>query len=166
MSRYCRSCEHFQTQDSIFCEQCGRILPPTLPEPPATEGAGPAGAKPPAPPPGLRVLILNTSQWTGWLNDAEIHIGRGDARLGIHPTLDLTEAGGQGAGVSRRHARISRQPDGYYLEDLGSINGTFINRRRLPPGAPVALGDRDEIRLGNVILRVILAPQGTVEVRA
>ena len=63
-------------------------------------------------------------------------------------------------GVSRRHVRILRQPDGYYVEDLGSINGTFLNRRRLSPGAPAELKDGDELRLGNIVLRVVLGGIG------
>ena len=93
---------------------------------------------------------------TEWLDDPVIQIGRADSQTSRIPTLDLTAEGGQQAGVSRQHARILHQPDGYYVEDLGSINGTFINRRRLTPGQPTEVSDRDEIRLGNMVLRVIL----------
>lgn len=45
--------------------------------------------------------------------------------------------------VSRHHARIVRHSDGYYLEDLNSINGTYVNRERID--APQRLNDGDEI---------------------
>jgi DNA-binding winged helix-turn-helix (wHTH) protein len=52
--------------------------------------------------------------------------------------------------VSRRHARIVVSGDRAVLEDLGSHNGTFVRDQRI--GAPVPLADRDEIRLGSVLM--------------
>ena len=59
------------------------------------------------------------------------------------------------AKVSRRHARIRREASNrYIIEDLGSTNGTFINRgRRLIPGNPNILNDGDEIIVGKTFLR-------------
>jgi len=53
--------------------------------------------------------------------------------------------------VSRRHARISISASGASLEDLDSKNGTFLRGERV--SAAVALADRDEIRVGSVVLR-------------
>src|SRR4051812_164995 len=47
--------------------------------------------------------------------------------------------------VSRRHARILRRPDGYYLEDLRSGGGTQLNGR--PVRAPIRLSPGDQIRI-------------------
>ncbi|HUS17197.1 MAG TPA: FHA domain-containing protein [Chloroflexia bacterium] len=104
----------------------------------------------------LRVLVLNTGRLTEWIDEPVIHVGRTDRSANVFPTIDLETDGGQNAGVSRRHVRMSRQPDGYYLEDLGSINGSFLNRRRLSPGNPTELKDGDEVRLGNIVLRIVL----------
>jgi pSer/pThr/pTyr-binding forkhead associated (FHA) protein len=58
------------------------------------------------------------------------------------------------AKVSRRHARIMRRNGQYFIEDLGSTNGTFINRgRRLLPGDRQPLRDGDEIIVGKTFLR-------------
>ena len=108
----------------------------------------------------LRVLVLNTGRLTDWIEEDVIHVGRLDRSAGVFPEIDLENDGGHNAGVSRRHVRILRQPDGYYVEDLGSINGTFLNRRRLSPGAPAELKDGDELRLGNIVLRVVLGGIG------
>ena len=55
------------------------------------------------------------------------------------------------AEVSRQHARITRTPAGYVLEDLGSTNGTFVNGDRL--AAPRVLNAGDLIGVGeNVTL--------------
>jgi DNA-binding winged helix-turn-helix (wHTH) protein len=52
--------------------------------------------------------------------------------------------------VSRRHARIVISGEGAVLEDLGSRNGTFVRGQRVE--SPVPLRDRDEIRLGSVVM--------------
>lgn len=87
------------------------------------------------------------------LSAAESHIGRWDADGGIFPDVDL-DSDDPEAKVSRRHARITFQDGQYLLEDLGSTNGTFINRgKRLAPGARQPLKDGDEIIVGKTFLR-------------
>ncbi len=87
------------------------------------------------------------------LSSDESNIGRWDADNGIFPDVDL-DAYDPEAKVSRKHARILLQNDGYLLEDLGSTNGTFVNRgRRLIPGNPHRLNDGDEIIVGKTFLR-------------
>lgn len=51
--------------------------------------------------------------------------------------------------VSRKHARISRSADAYYLEDLGSMNGTYVNGEKLREGEKRLLGDHMRIKLAN-----------------
>lgn len=88
-----------------------------------------------------------------FLSAAESLIGRWDADNGIFPDIDL-DAFDKEAKVSRRHARIMLTGSGYLLEDLGSTNGSFINRgRRLLPGTPQSLADGDEIIVGKTFMR-------------
>jgi hypothetical protein len=83
----------------------------------------------------------------------ETYIGRWDADNGIFPDVDLDEDDPQ-AKVSRRHARIINQGGQFFVEDLGSTNGTFVNRgRRLLPGHKVALRNGDEIIVGKTFLK-------------
>jgi FHA domain/zinc-ribbon domain len=48
--------------------------------------------------------------------------------------------------VSRRHALISRGDDGFMIEDEGSLNGTYVNRRRVETAK---LEDGDEVQIGK-----------------
>jgi hypothetical protein len=101
-------------------------------------------------------LVIEKGRSSGkqfMLSDTEANIGRWDADGGIFPDVDL-DTDDPEAKVSRRHARITLSNGQYFLEDLGSTNGTFINRgKRLPPGQRQALCDGDEIIVGKTFLR-------------
>ena len=101
-------------------------------------------------------LVIEKGRSSGkqfMLSDVEAQIGRWDADGGIFPDVDL-DTDDPEAKVSRRHARITLSNGQYFLEDLGSTNGTFINRgKRLPPGQRQALCDGDEIIVGKTFLR-------------
>ncbi len=77
------------------------------------------------------------------LDKAIITIGRGS-------DCDIAIAD---ASISRQHAQIVRQEMGWYLQDLGSRNGTAINGQRL--GAPARLEDGDLLTVGNIPLRYL-----------
>jgi hypothetical protein len=100
-------------------------------------------------------LVIEKGRSSGkqfMLSDTEAQIGRWDADGGIFPDVDLDDD--PEAKVSRRHARITLSNGQYFVEDLGSTNGTFINRgKRLPPGQRQALCDGDEIIVGKTFLR-------------
>ena len=52
--------------------------------------------------------------------------------------------------LSRRHAAIVCEQNAWYLQDLGSLNGTFLNGEPVHDRRPLA--DGDEIRLANLVL--------------
>lgn len=112
--------------------------------------SGGSGAKPHA------RLVIERGKSIGkqfMLSSAESQIGRWDADGGIFPDVDL-DSDDPEAKVSRRHARIMFSDGKYLLEDLGSTNGTFVNRgKRLPPGTRHLLNDGDEIIVGKTFLR-------------
>jgi two-component system, cell cycle response regulator len=63
--------------------------------------------------------------------------------------------------VSRRHARIEHMPEGYFVLDMQSTNGTFINDSATKDGNPILLKDGDYLRIGNCIYRFLAG--GNVE---
>lgn len=130
-------------------------------QPPATPDTVPEET-PPQPPAGQRVhakLVIERGQAIGTefpLTTEESNIGRWDADNGVFPDVDL-DAHDPEAKVSRRHARILYTNGSYMIEDLGSTNGTFVNRgRRLIPGNPHKLDDGDEIIVGKTFLRLVV----------
>lgn len=66
--------------------------------------------------------------------------------VGREPINDVVFADPE---ISRRHARIVAQAGSYYIEDLGSTNGTFVNGRRIH--AVTRLSDNDIVDLGESI---------------
>jgi len=64
-------------------------------------------------------------------------------RAGRHPDSDIFL---DDVTVSRRHAEIVRKPEGYTLRDVGSLNGTYLNRERIDEAA---LGHGDELQIGK-----------------
>jgi pSer/pThr/pTyr-binding forkhead associated (FHA) protein len=54
--------------------------------------------------------------------------------------------------VSQLHARVFRRDGQLYVEDLGSTNGTFLNRKKV--SSPVALRRGDRLQVGKTVLEV------------
>jgi len=82
------------------------------------------------------------------------HLGRVDASASVFPEVDLSDDSDASHGVSRRHARILKQGGMVVVEDMGSINGTFVNGKRLDPYLPEVLNDGDVLQLGKLKIEV------------
>ena len=65
-------------------------------------------------------------------------------KAGRHPDSDIFL---DDVTVSRRHAEIVRGEDSYLLRDVGSLNGTYLNRERIESEAPLQHGD--ELQIGK-----------------
>src|SRR5262245_24038207 len=76
---------------------------------------------------------------------------------GAEADIDLTPYKAADLGVSRRHVRIDRLRDTLQVTDLGSSNGTFLNREKLTIDVPRTLKNRAVLQLGNLVLRVQFA---------
>ena len=90
-------------------------------------------------------------------SESEVLIGRLDPHRGIRPEVDLSRYD-PAARVSRKHARIMVRGGQFFIEDLGSANGTFINGRiRLKPQELHALQSGDLIKIGQTTLQFFIA---------
>ena len=90
------------------------------------------------------VLPVDEPPRTFPLDLAENLIGRRSDKRDIHPEVPLTDPG-----VSHRHAKLLREPDGgFVLLDVGSSNGTQLNGQDVPAGVRTPVKAGDEITLG------------------
>ena len=84
-------------------------------------------------------------------------VGRWDPDSGSFPEVDMENDDAE-ARISRKHALI-KFGDELTIEDIGSLNGTFVNRgQRLEPGSPATLKDGDEIIVGKTFFKVSRVP--------
>lgn len=131
----CPHCQAAIHDDGRFCPQCGRAVKD-----------GPAHAK----------LVVTRGPHPGKefvLDLPVMQVGRWDPDGGAFPEVDLTNDDAE-AKISRRHARILNKDGQFFIEDTGSLNGTFVNRgTRLTPGEPHAVQDGDEIILGKTFFK-------------
>ena len=72
--------------------------------------------------------------------------------------MTLGRAGGcqvplEDAYASQMHARVFHREGRWYVEDLGSTNGTYLNRRRV--AGPMVMKRRDRIQIGNTVLELV-----------
>lgn len=104
-------------------------------------GRQPVGAAP-LPPASLVVTAGALAGTRLRLGDAPILIGRAE-----DSTLVLDDDY-----ASTRHARLTREGGTVYLEDLGSTNGTYLDRQRI--SAPTAVGTGVPIRIGRTVIEL------------
>ncbi|WP_419866495.1 FHA domain-containing protein [Ornithinimicrobium cavernae] len=89
--------------------------------------------------PGTALLIVLRGPNTGarFLLDAD------EVSSGRHPSSDIFL---DDVTVSRRHAVFARTGEGYEVRDVGSLNGTYVNRERIDQQR---LGQGDEVQIGK-----------------
>jgi hypothetical protein len=83
-------------------------------------------------------------------------VGRWDPETGSFPEVDL-DADDPEAKISRKHALIRIDGGKITIEDIGSLNGTYVNRQpRLSPGSPAELKSGDEVIIGKTFLKLVV----------
>jgi hypothetical protein len=141
---YCAECGYQNSEAANYCARCGALLEregsdveKTLsytPESLAEEATGGVeGVEGPA-------LVVRS----GGGRSGEVFQLRGErTTIGRSPDCDIFL---DDVTVSRRHSVVAVSGDRFVIEDLGSLNGTFLNRQRIEQ-AP--LTDDDEVQIGK-----------------
>ncbi len=141
---YCPECGYNNPESARFCAKCGSalVVPEEGEQTEAFSIADPADSLDTLGELALdgAVLVVRSgggrSGETFALSQSPTIIGR-SPECGVFLD-DVT--------VSRKHAVVTKDGDRWTLEDQGSLNGTFVNRRRVDSAA---LSDGDEIQIGK-----------------
>ena len=153
---FCPSCRYPVVVGEAFCDHCGATLNsfPSVPAvPPSPPPSMPASVPSPAPMPPIAAatgrLMTADGQSFVLAGKTSYLVGREDAVSGIYPDIDTTASGGMDGGVGRRHAEITVQGMQWFLKDLNSVNGSWVNNQRLAANSLQLLHTGDQIRLGK-----------------
>ncbi len=172
---FCTQCGHQNPDGSRFCGGCGAALPATGGDgstgsvettstislsalesalegdaAPAASEPGPDGGSAEALPPGSALLVVKRGPNAGsrFLLDADV------TTAGRHPESDIFL---DDVTVSRRHAEFAREGGGFVVRDVGSLNGTYLNRERIEAAG---LAGGDEVQIGKYRLVFLVGPRG------
>jgi hypothetical protein len=146
-SRVCERCFARNEAGNTYCKVCGEELPETLADvdEDVTRRLVPAAARA-----QLIVEVGAGGIAEFWIEKDAALVGRSSPVDGIAPEVDFTDVDPNRL-VSRRHAFILRKRGGFVVEDLESVNGTYLNGiQRLQPHAQTLLRDGDQITFGEV----------------
>ena len=125
---------------SVAVDLSGRATGPSTPAgPKPSKAKAPRGGRPPS---TLVVHAPEARRPRSYRLSGALEIGRAEA---CQVRLDDTYA-------SQHHAKLSARDDGWYLEDLGSTNGTYLNDRRVE--APVEVHAGDVVKIGKTVLEL------------
>ncbi|MGY6499645.1 MAG: FHA domain-containing protein [Acidimicrobiales bacterium] len=154
----CAACGHHNPLGSNFCSSCGAPLDErggdhtTMSVPVdefvSTDDEHALDEDDLAPGTGILLVRRGPNAGSRYLLDHPV------VTIGRHPDSrvfldDIT--------VSRRHAEIRRTTDGYQLADVGSLNGTYLNRERVDSAV---LTDGDMVQVGKFKLMFVESDQG------
>ena len=125
---------------------------PVVPAPPAAPAIAPAPPKPASAKPQEFCLLRHAGGETFALDPAisQFLVGRPDPVAGIRPEIDLSSVDATRS-LSRRHAKLVREGRLYFVrEEVGTVNGTFVNGVRVKTGIDVPIKPGDTLRFGAV----------------
>jgi hypothetical protein len=100
-------------------------------------------------PPGMALLVVRRGPNAG----ARFLLDHDVTTSGRHPDSDIFL---DDVTVSRRHAEFHRTASGFTVRDVGSLNGTYVNRERVESAT---LNNADEVQIGKFRLVFIAGPR-------
>jgi hypothetical protein len=162
---FCTACGTENPAGNRYCANCGTALPEvSYPSTPDATSVLSTGATTPeggdsefsteahqgavdALAPGSALLVVKRGPNAGsrFLLDQDV------TTAGRHPDSDIFL---DDVTVSRRHAEFRREGSGYTVHDVGSLNGTYVNRERIDAAA---LTGGDEVQIGKFRLVYLTA---------
>ena len=153
----CARCGHANQPDARFCSSCGASLEASPDENTLTllavEAAGVedelAGYLEGLPV-GMGLLVVRHGPNVG----SSFRLEGEHTNVGRHPDSEIFL---DDITVSRRHVVLDRTPSGYKLRDVGSLNGTYVNRERVDEAM---LRHGDELQIGRYRLSFVLGTDG------
>lgn len=162
-SVFCTACGTENPAGNRFCSQCGAPLGGSHPGPDATSVFTSSGPPPSdsesdfsteahqraidALTPGSALLVVKRGPNAG----SRFLLDRDLTTSGRHPESDIFL---DDVTVSRRHVEFRRDGDGFAVYDVGSLNGTYVNRERIDSAT---LTGGDEVQIGKFRLVYLTA---------
>ena len=141
---YCPECGFQNPEAANYCSRCGALLEKGESATETTQTLAPeeVGELAQGPVEGLEGPALVVRSGGGRAGET-FGLSAEQTTIGRSPECDIFL---DDVTVSRRHAVVMHQDSDLTIEDLGSLNGTFLNRRRIETGA---LTDGDELQIGK-----------------
>ncbi len=146
---FCARCGHRNPAGSNFCSSCGSAMGQVAedaggdPATAAFQVDAPTGEEEisvdltEVPPGGLLVVRSGPNAGSKFALDKDV------VTAGRHPDSDIFL---DDITVSRRHVEVVRRGEGFVVRDVGSLNGTYVNRSRIDEAT---LADGDELQVGK-----------------
>jgi hypothetical protein len=141
---YCPECGFQNPEASNYCSRCGALL--------ATDTGSETTMSFDINEEGEEVDLLTALGITGpalvvrsggGMAGQSFQPGEGRTLIGRSPECDVFL---DDVTVSRRHAELLREGESFSIRDLGSLNGTYVNRKRIES---TVLEDGDEVQIGK-----------------
>ena len=139
---YCSVCGFANPESAKYCMRCGAVISTQDPsgetqalspeEVAEASGAGLEGLEAPA-------LVVRSGGRAG----ESFHPTKPQTTIGRSPDCDIFL---DDVTVSRKHAVLVERDSSFFIEDQGSLNGTFVNRKRVESAQ---LDDGDELQIGK-----------------
>jgi pSer/pThr/pTyr-binding forkhead associated (FHA) protein len=165
----CPNCQHQEYSGALFCSKCGaqfvqpkgsgsttaiytsipdaatKIKPPPFPAPPIEHKNA-----------QIALRVLDSDEMIFLHSKEEFSLGRATAGQPIVPDIDLTPHNAYETGVSRLHGSLNISSRPITIQDLGSVNGTRVNGKKLAPHSKTSLSNGDILTLGKLKLQIII----------
>ena len=156
---FCNRCGHRNPPVSVFCSACGTVLDtvedrtitltkvdPLLDAPGAADDVQVDLDEIPR---GNAILVVRDGEASG----QHFVLAEGTTTVGRHPDSNIVL---DDITVSRRHVEVVASKSCYRIKDMGSLNGTYVNQRRVDEGE---LRQGDELQVGKFRLVFLENPE-------